>query len=282
LISKATRQHVTVAISGAGGDELFAGYPRYKAINYGRHAGKIPGLPQVARAILQQVPDDFTNPTVGRLKLFFDGLSPDFAQQYMRWAYYFDEKAKQQLLRPAPFAATQSSLRQIRAYVDEKKHTAIFQDFMNLVQYMDTKTYLVDNILEYTDRTSMATALEVRVPFLDYRIVELSQVMPYRHKLRKGVDKAILRETFQDLIPAENLRAPKKGFCPPIALWMQGPLDRYFEEQMTKESLHQEGIFHWEAIQRLRAEHRQGKRDNSMELFGIIMFDVWYRHYIRG
>lgn len=282
LISKATRQHVTVAISGAGGDELFAGYPRYKAISYGRYAGKVPGLPQVARTLLRQVPDDFTNPTVGRLKLFFDGLSPDFAQQYMRWAYYFDEKAKQELLRPAPFAATQSSLRQIRAYVDNKKHRAIFQDFMNLVQYMDTKTYLVDNILEYTDRTSMATALEVRVPFLDYRIVELSQVMPYRHKLRKGVDKAILRETFQDLIPPENLRAPKKGFCPPIALWMQGPLDRYFEEKMTKEYLHQEGIFNWEAIQRLRVEHRQGKRDNSMELFGTIMFDVWYRHYIRG
>ncbi|MEZ4860954.1 MAG: asparagine synthase (glutamine-hydrolyzing) [Caldilineaceae bacterium] len=280
LISKATRQHVTVAISGAGGDELFAGYPRYKAVNYGRHAGKIPGLAPLARTILKRVPDDFTNPTIGRLKLFFDGLSPDFAQQYMHWAYYFNEEAKAQLLRSTPFCNVQSSLRQIRTYIDDKKYEPAFHNFMNLVQYMDVKTYLVDNILEYTDRTSMATALEVRVPFLDYRIVELSQAMPYHHKLRKGVDKAILRETFRDLIPPENLRTPKKGFCPPIALWMQGPLDRYFEENMTKAYLDREDIFEWDAIQRLRLEHMQGKRDNSLELFGIIMFDVWYRRYI--
>jgi asparagine synthase (glutamine-hydrolysing) len=293
LISKATRDHVTVALSGAGGDELFAGYPRYQAVRYGRVATRIPLLPRIARMALSWVPDDFTRPTLRRAKLFFDGLDTDFARQYARWVYYGDEEAKHTLLRHTSLAGRQPSERFIRDYLatagslanPKSGNGAIhlpagYQDFMNQVQYVDLKTFLVDNILQYTDRTSMAVALEVRVPFLDYRLVELSQTMPYRYKLRKGRSKAILREAFAHLIPAENLRAPKKGFCPPSAFWMRDTLDRYFDEHLTQDYIHDHGIFHWEAIQRLRGEHKAGDRDNSTELFGIIMFDVWYRTYI--
>lgn len=279
LISKATREHVTVALSGAGGDELFAGYPRYRAVCYGQFVRRIPLLPRIARMALRFVPDDFTQPTLRRARLFFDGLDGDFARQYTRWVYYLDEDSKRALLQPGLFTGSQSSLRIIRTYLDQANNSPI-PNFMNRVQYVDLKTFLVDNILEYTDRTSMAVSLEVRVPFLDYRLVELSQSMPYHYKLRNGISKAILRETFQDLIPPENLRAPKKGFCPPLALWMRDTLDRYFDEHMTPAYLRREGIFNWEAIQQLRAEHRTGRRDNSMELFGVIMFDVWYRRYI--
>jgi asparagine synthase (glutamine-hydrolysing) len=126
----------------------------------------------------------------------------------------------------------------------------------------------------------MAVSLEVRVPLLDYRLVELSQAMPFRHKIRRGISKLILRETFRHLIPAENLHAPKKGFSPPLALWIRDTLDRYFDEHMTPRYVRDHGIFVWDAIQRLRAEHKAGWRDNSKELFGIIVFDVWYRKYI--
>jgi asparagine synthase (glutamine-hydrolysing) len=281
LISKATREHVTVAISGAGGDELFAGYPRYRAVRYGRLAGRVPLLPGLARTLLGLVPDNFERPSLRRAKLFFEGLDPDFARQYTRWVYYFDEAAKDRLLEPAHFADANHSSRFIKSYLDAAGHgPAPVRDFMNQVQYVDLKTFLVDNILEYTDRTSMAVALEVRVPFLDYRVVEFSQALGYRHKLRNGTSKAILRDAFKDLIPPENLHLPKKGFSPPLALWMRDTLDGYFDEHMGPEYTRREGIFDRGEIGRLRMEHKAGKRDNSMELFGIMMFDVWYRKHI--
>jgi asparagine synthase (glutamine-hydrolysing) len=276
LISKATREHVTVALSGAGGDELFAGYPRYQAVRYSRIARHIPLLPRLGSLALGWLPDDFTHPTLRRAKLFFEGLDADFPRQYARWVYYLDEDAKTSLLNRRLFPEVQPSPRIVRDHLER----AGAAEFLNRVQYLDLKTFLVDNILEYTDRTSMAVSLEVRVPFLDYRLVELSQAMPYRYKLRRSTSKAILREAFRDLIPPENLGQPKKGFCPPLALWMRHTLDRYFDAHMTPGYVHDQGIFSWEAIQRLRAEHQAGGRDNSMELFGIIVFDVWYRKYI--
>jgi asparagine synthase (glutamine-hydrolysing) len=293
LISKATRQHVTVALSGAGGDELFAGYPRYKAVGYSRVANRIPLVPRLLRLALGFMPDDFTRPTLRRAKLFLDGLGSDFVHQYARWIYYLDEDAKRTLLHGGPFADVQPSQRILRKCLEKSgaefpaladaasaNGDVLPVEFMNRLLYLDLKTSLVDSILEYTDRTSMAVSLEVRVPLLDYRLIELSQAMPFRHKIRRGISKAILRETFRDLIPAENLHAPKKGFSPPLALWIRDTLDCYFDEQMTPRYVQDHGIFVWDTIQRIRAEHKAGWRDNSMELFGIIVFDVWYRKYI--
>jgi asparagine synthase (glutamine-hydrolysing) len=284
---------VTVALSGAGADELFAGYPRYRAVRYSRIARRFPLLARIARVALSLPRDDFSQPTLRRAKLFFDGLDADFARQYARWVYYLDENAKRALLQGRLLADVAPSPRILRDYLTRANSDGVARadasssdaqaraaEFMNQVQYLDLRTSLVDSILEYTDRTSMGVSLEVRVPFLDHRLVELSQAMPYRHKLRRGISKAILRETFRDLIPPENLRAPKKGFCPPLAIWMRDILDRYFDNHMTPAYVHDQGIFHWGAIKQLRAEHRAGRRDNSMELFGIIVFDAWYRKYI--
>src|SRR5262249_48937272 len=111
-------------------------------------------------------------------------------------------------------------------------------------------------------------------------IIELSFKIPFRHKIRRGVTKYILKDAFQDLIPPENLQAPKRGFCPPIAVWMDKYLDRYFDDFMTKAHTDKHRIFNWDFIQILRHQHKRRQRDNSMELFGIIMFDVWFRKYI--
>ena len=153
-------------------------------------------------------------------------------------------------------------------------------DIIDKIAAVDAGATASARRLEYTDRTSMAVALEVRVPFLDYRVVEFSQALGYRHKLRNGTSKAILRDAFKDLIPPENLHLPKKGFSPPLALWMRDTLDGYFDEHMGPEYTRREGIFDRGEIGRLRMEHKAGKRDNSMELFGIMMFDVWYRKHI--
>ena len=140
-------------------------------------------------------------------------------------------------------------------------------------------TFLPDNLLEYTDKMSMAAGLEVRVPYLDHTIVELSFCIPYEHKLRNGVGKWILREAFADFLPSRIQKRKKKGFNAPLAAWMKRYLDRYFEAQMTKDTVTKDAIFNWAYINPLRTEHQSGANDNSYELFSLIMFNHSYHRY---
>jgi len=152
-----------------------------------------------------------------------------------------------------------------------------------IIWHSDLLSFLPDNILEYTDKTSSAVALEVRVPFLDNRVVEWCLKAPVAANLPtmgRGSGKALLREAFGDLIPEPNRRTGKRGFCPPLMLWMEKHFQRYFDVFLCRPYVEEHGVFDWEAIQKLRAEHRSRRRDNSMELFGLIMFDAWYRRYI--
>lgn len=284
LISKYTREHVTVALSGAGGDELFAGYPRYKAIRYTNFLRSMPKwFHKSVGNLLDILSDDFSKSTLRRLKLLFAGVDRDFAKQYLNWTYYFNDDDKASLFAADFLRRNSDSILPSRRIIAEylKEFTG-FGTLCDSVQYVDINSFLVDNILEYTDKTSMAVSLEVRVPFLDHRVVEESFRIPFEYKLRNGVSKYILRDAFKDLIPAKNLSGRKRGFCPPIALWMRRNLDSYFDSHLSRDYVGKEGIFNWNYIQFLREQHRRGKRDNSMKLFGIIMFDVYYRKYITG
>lgn len=280
LISRATREDVTVALSGAGGDELFGGYPRYRVLPYAGLLGRVPhGVGRGVQDLLRWLPEDYDSQSLRRVKLLARGIGHAFAEQYLRWTYYFSDEEKQSLLRPllrrvAPVAP---SVRVIEEHLHDAQRAA---DLPGRVQYLDLQTFLADNILEYTDKTSMATSLEVRVPFLDHRLVEFSARLPWDYKIRQGRSKYLLRLAAGDLIPPENLEAPKRGFCPPLAAWMATTLDRYFDDQMGPEYVRRQEIFEWDVIQRLRRDHRGRRRDNSMELLGIIMFDVWYRTYV--
>ncbi|HEV7861017.1 MAG TPA: asparagine synthase (glutamine-hydrolyzing) [Pyrinomonadaceae bacterium] len=286
LISKHTRPEATVALCGAGGDELFAGYPRYRAMALARMIRHIPKpLLGGLRRALDYAKDDYRTMTIRRARQFLDGLDDDFARQFVNWTYFLNEGQKRALLRQVEMAGDGvgtvgclPSERIVRRSLDESR----VSDFGNRVLHVDVQTFLPDNILEYTDKMSMAVSLEVRVPYLDYRFVERSLRVPFEHKLRGGKGKAILKDMFADMLPAENIKAPKKGFNFPLAVWMRDHFDGYFDRHMGEPSVRQEGILNWEYIQLLRAQHRSGKADNSYALFSIIMFDVWYRKYIKN
>ena len=163
----------------------------------------------------------------------------------------------------------------------------------NRILHMDLKTFLVDNILEYTDRMSMATALEVRVPLLDPAFVEMSLNAPFAYKFRNGESKAILIDAFAEFFPAEARHAPKRGFNAPLALWAGKLFDPYFDASLLGShplrkrlgddvgAAWNDGILDLNFVQQLRLQHRHGKRDNSHELFACILFDVWWRKYIK-
>jgi len=281
LISHETRKHVAVALSGAGGDELFGGYPRYRVLSYAAMLGRMPKTFGVlADRALEYLKEDFDNAGRRRMKRLARGIGWDFPEQYLRWTYYFSEDEKKTLLGPmADGMRFEASERILASRLSASPQGA---DRYQRVMDLDLNSFLSDNILEYTDRTSMEVSLEARVPLLDHRIVEFAYRMPWSYKMRHGRAKAILKDAFAVRLPADLLDAPKRGFCPPIATWMAGPLDAYFDRVMTREEVVKQAVFSWEEIQRLRRQHKARARDNGMELFGILMFDVWHRRYILG
>jgi len=222
--------------------------------------------------------------TLRRARQLLDGLDEDIARQFVNWTYFLNGREKAALLRANAqgnqyaHGAGLPSERIVQQYLDESP----LPDIGNRMLHLDVQTFLVDNILEYTDKMSMAVGLEVRVPYLDHRIVEHSLTIPFGHKLRGKHSKIILRDAFADLLPPLSQKAPKRGFNAPLAVWMRDHLDSYFDRYMSREAVAEQGIFVWEALQHLRHLHRTGKRDTSYALFAILMFDVWYRTYLLG
>ena len=278
LLSRYTRESVTVALSGAGGDELFGGYPRYRAVQAMKYLRLIPRVAaKAALAALSFKQDDFNDRRLHRVRALLAGLDRDPARQYLKWVYYLDEERKAKLFSKP--RGNQASHRVLQNHLD--RIPASWDDG-NRFSYLDVETFLPDNLLEYSDKMSMAWALELRVPFLDSRVVETAFQIPFLMKLNHAGSKTILRKTFADLIPPENLSATKKGFNVPLGGWMRTKLDRFFDELLPRDYVRREGIFDYEYIQQLREEHRRGRRDNAYELFAVLIFDAWYRKYLLG
>ena len=294
-ISKYARREIRVALCGAGGDELFAGYPRYRAVQLARWVGWLPPLVRTwGRACLEQVRDSRHTARLRRAKRFMAGLSDDFVEQFARWTYFLDESQKARLLvgyhGMNGYPAWAPATRVLRVPFEASP----LADPINRLLHLDVQTFLVNNVLEYTDKMSMAVGLEARDPLLDHRFVEFSLNVPLARKLRGGRTKLLLREAFADSFPPALRGAPKRGFNVPLPQWMLGTFDQYFEAgQGRAGSFRQshgddigatwrEGILDWSLIHQLRGELRQGRRDTSTELFSIITFDVWWRKYVRG
>ncbi len=278
LLSRYTREFVTVALSGAGGDELFGGYPRYRAVNAMKYLRFVPrAAARAALAAVSQVEDNFSDRRLHRIRALLAGLDNDPARQYLKWVYYLDEERKSKLLKRAGNGFLPSH-RVLQSHLGRIPPS--WEDG-NRFSYLDVKTFLPDNLLEYSDKMSMAHSLELRVPYLDPRVVELAFHIPFNLKLNSTGSKMILRKAFADLIPKENLRVPKKGFNVPLGAWMRTKLDRFFDEYMPRSYVDREGIFNFDYLTHLREEHRRGRRDNGYELFAILIFDTWYRKYIK-
>jgi len=293
LICRHAREHISVALCGAGGDELYAGYPRYRAAQLARRLGGIPKpVLRLGKKVLGFWHDSYRTMGLRRARKFLDGLDEDFFRQFVRWTYFLDGPAKNNLLRKhgegqIGYAPSDRVVRAAAAHSE-------LGEFENRILQADVETFLLDNILEYTDKMSMAVGLEVRVPLLDQRFVELSLNIPFSHKLRRNQTKSLLRETFSDFFPAVARKAPKRGFNVPLGIWVRQFFDDYFEENPRSNgrlkrlrsddvgASWREGIFDKQVIDQLREEHRRGIRDNSYELFSILMFDVWWCKYVRN
>lgn len=280
-VSKMAREHVTVALSGDGGDEFFAGYRRYKLDARENAIRKlIPG--PLRRGLFGPLASLYPKadwaPRIFRGKATFESLACSHIEGYFRSVSACRPEAKQMLLHPDVQRQLHGyeTVDLFRMYYDKAGTT----DPLSRIQYVDIKTYLPDDILAKVDRASMANSLEVRAPLLDHRLIELTARMPSSLKLKGAMGKYILKKSFEPLLPQEILYRPKMGFGVPIGGWLRKEMRPMAEAQLLEGDSN--GMLDKRGVARLWNEHQSGLRDRSTELWTLLMFRLWQEEIGRG
>ena len=270
FLSKMTREHVTVALSGEGADELFGGYYTYLADRYARLLRWTPAaLRKLGINLLKLWPvSDEKISLEYKFKRFLEGslLSADEAHVY--WNGAFSGAQKQELLRH-PGNADLASL-----YEDWPGAQGI-----NRYIRFDQSNYLPDDILYKCDRMSMAHSLEVRPAFLDHRIVEFAATLPLEHKIKGSSLKHVLRELMRDKLPPSVIQRGKEGFDIPSHDWFRGPLRALLLDTLTPEAIRATGLFHEEAVAALIRMHMERRANFGFQLWGLLIFFLWIRQW---
>jgi asparagine synthase (glutamine-hydrolysing) len=283
ILSALTRKSVTVALAGDGGDELFGGYPRYIGSYMSNLPRALPGFvrnrlfPWIGRALS----DDSTGRhQFRRLREFLEGAGMPLIEMYLRWIGYFSPEEKAALLTPGMRAATSDHdsgdfLRGL--YADSEG-----LETLNRLAYVDIKSFLCCNVLEYADRMSMAHALELRAPFTDHRLVEFCLRLPFNLKFRFGESKWLLKQTMKPFLPPEVLNKRKLGFNPPVGSWLNGELRSLTGLLLSKERIEQRGLFRPEAVTEMLQQQASGRRDFSLKIWALLMLEIWASLYMDG
>jgi asparagine synthase (glutamine-hydrolysing) len=276
-VSQLARQHVTVALSGDGGDELYAGYDRYQ-INLHRRAFKrIPAW--LGRAYRNYAYPRLPQGTRG--KKFAYNISLGARDRYIDSVSYLPPDLRERAIFSSDFldfaAGHPSPAELFRNYYDR----APADDELSRMQYLDTKTYLTSDVLTKVDRMSMATSLEVRCPLLDHEFVEWSASLAPHWKLRMGQSKYALKKLAERLgVPAPAINRPKQGFAMPLVHWFRKELKSGIGHILLEPRTLARGYLNASGVRAMLEEHWQGRRDNSGPLWILLMFELWHRNYL--
>jgi asparagine synthase (glutamine-hydrolysing) len=275
MVSKLAREHVTVVLSGDGGDELFGGYTRYAEE---RKRNRFSALPEVVRkGIMQPLSRNLPHGVRGRNYLY--NVSLDTVGRYLDSVSVFTSLNKT-LLYTSDFISSINgggSVDQMFRALAAKVST---NDFLDTLLYIDTKTYLPGDILSKVDRMSMAVSLEARAPLLDHKLIELVGRVPANLKMRGLEGKYIFKKAVEDLVPAEILNRPKQGFGMPLQEWINEQLRDRIRETLTDRVASQRGIVNQSYVRVLLDEHDRRRRDHSTQLWALMMLELWYRKYV--
>jgi asparagine synthase (glutamine-hydrolysing) len=279
LLARFARRSVTVALSGDGGDEVFAGYPTYQAHRLARVWRHVPAVVHgAARALVERLPVSHDNLSLDfKLKRFMAGAMLDTVERHATWMGSFTPEDQCALLTPDTLARLSAA--PSYATLHRIAEGVPASPWLNQVLYLDLKGYLAEGVLQKVDRASMACSLEVRVPLLDRRVVEVAALLPPAMKLRRFRTKHILKKTMRRRVPAAVLARPKKGFGVPLARWFRGELAPLLRDVCAAAALQRGGLFRPEAVQRLLAEHEAGRHDHRKKLYTLLVFLLWSRRY---
>ena len=280
LLSRFTRRSVTVALSGDGGDELFAGYPTYQAHRLARALELVPHWVRrgLLRPVVERLPVSLDNLSFDfRLKRFMAGMDFGPVERHAAWLGSFTPA--EQLALFTPDALARMEMAPSYAAFHEMLAHAPSASGLERMLYLDLKGYLGEGVLAKVDRASMACSLEVRVPLLDRRVVELAASLPMRLKLRGFTTKYVLKRALSGVLPREVLERRKKGFGVPLARWFRAELAPLLQEACAPDMIRRAGLFRPEAVERLLGEHAAGRRDHRKKLYTLLAFQLWASRY---
>jgi asparagine synthase (glutamine-hydrolysing) len=276
-VSQLARQHVTVALSGDGGDELFAGYDRY-IVNWRRR--RYDFVPGWAGKIYRNHMYPLLPSTVTGRKLLWN-ITLSSRDRYLDGVSYLPALHRERNLFSDDFVATAGHwidpFRRFERYYDEAPAT----DQLSRLLYLDTKTYLTADILTKVDRMSMATSLEMRCPILDHKFVEWVAGLPVKYKFRDGTRKFLFKKLAERLgVPSELLHRRKQGFSLPLVHWMRNELKAELLPILLEPRTLQRGYFKAEAIRGVMDEHFRGRRNHAGVLWMLLVFELWHRNFL--
>ena len=290
-VARETRREVTVALTGDAGDELFAGYDRYRALAL---AGLTDRLPSGLRRALQgpiarALPVSTRAKTpLRKVRRWLEGLGDAAEPRYLRWVCQFDEPSRVALYadswidRLAEAGARNPEEADPAETLWRGFAAAARRDPVTRAMVADLLTYLPGDLLVKVDMASMAHSLECRGPFLDHRVVELALAMPLKRKLRlrNGRSKAILKQAFPEFLPPTLRDRPKMGFGVPIDRWFRGPLKEELRAVLLDPLSLSRGLFRPEEVARLVDEHVNNQRDHAYKLWTLLVLELWFRNHV--
>ena len=265
-----TKEQVSVALTGDGGDECFAGYERYLANLLTESLYQLPGWPWVSNQIGNLIHDSFSDsddrhPQLGRLQRFLHQSSRRMADRYPQWLSYFTREQRQELCDDSLSAVPNDYLGQLVS-----RYQSLHP--VETAMTVDLLSYLPEDLLVKVDIATMASGLEARSPFLDHHIVEFAAELPATMRMKNGRPKYLLKKAFANLLPVENLSRAKMGFGVPVGEWFRGPLRSLLEGVLLDSSTQ---LFRRSVIERYVNDHLRGRRDYAFQLWNLLILQLW-------
>lgn len=287
LVAHAARKHVTVALSGDGGDEMFGGYSKYKGEVWAQILSGLPGK-SLLRAVARHLPESRGSFILNRVRMakrFVRGLDSDPPRRHFNWMRLFDTETIVQLLTGDVLGEIENEQLDEREPAGLEFIRYLFcqadgYDPTNKALYTDIHFELPYDMFHKVDTASMLNSLEVRSPFLDYRLTERTLRIPGRAKVGLLDGKRILKQAYKDMLPREVTHRPKTGFGVPIGEWFRSDLKPMLLEVLSEKRLRKHGVFRPETVHRLMDLHFQRRRDYSWELWNLLVFAIWAENYL--
>ena len=272
LVSRLAAEHVKVALSGEGGDELFGGYYTYVADLLAPRVGPVA---RIARPFVERLPTSSTKVSFDyKAKRFVRAVHLPPLERHLAWKEIFTADERATLLSPERRATGDPLDAYRRRYAASAGAAQLAR-----LQDVDIGVYLPDDLLVKVDRVSMAHSLETRVPFLDPVVADFAMSLPDQHKVRGISQKRLLRAAVAPLLPEAVRRAKKQGFSIPLAAWLRGPLRPIMRDQLSVETIRDQGFFNPEVVHDLIARHEAGRADLGRQLWNLLVFTLWHERY---
>ncbi|MCK5595138.1 asparagine synthase (glutamine-hydrolyzing) [bacterium] len=279
-VAKMTSRDVTVALNGDGGDESFAGYPRYKAVKLAKYYEKFPqSIRNMVNGIAMKLPYSTEQKTVlRRFRRFAESMNYSPERRYIRWISIFDNERKKELYASSFREAVQGI--DSFGYAESYYNNNSYSDFLDRTLFVDIMTYLPGDLLVKMDIAAMANSLEARSPFLDHKFMEFAASIPPNLKLKGLSGKYILKKAFSKLVPASILKRRKMGFGVPISHWFRNELKDYLRDELLSRRCLERGYFQTKYLKLIIDEHINGRYDHGYRLWALLNLELWQQMFI--